>query len=47
MALKNTDQKNICAYIVFKAESKLKHWEKYFFGGFLEKPKMRFFEGPK
>ena len=35
---KNTDQKNICVSIVFKAESKLKHEENIFFlggGGFL------------
>ena len=31
--LKNTNQKNICASIVFKAESKPKHEEKFFWGG--------------
>ena len=31
----------------FKAESKPKHKEKQFFGGFLQKPKMHFLGGPK
>ena len=44
---KNTDQKNICASIVFKAESKPKHEEKPFLGGFLQKPKTHFYGGPK
>ena len=44
---KNTDQKDICASIVFKAESKPKHLEKLFWGGFLQKPKTGFFGGPK
>ena len=30
---KNTDQKINCASIVFKAESKPKHEEKFFWGG--------------
>ena len=34
---KNTDQKDICASIVFKAESKLKHEEKIFFIRFSSK----------
>ena len=45
--LKNTNQKNICASIVFKAESKPKHEEKFFLGGFLQKQKTHFFGGPK
>ena len=40
-------QKNICASIVFKAESRPKHEDNYFWGGFLQKPKMHFFGGPK
>ena len=40
---KNTDQKNICVSIVFKAESKLKHKEKMFFGGFPSKTKNTLF----
>ena len=36
---KNTDKKDICASIVFKAESKLKHEEKTLFGGFSSKTK--------
>ena len=43
---KNTNQKNICASIVFKAKSKPKH-EENVFGGFLQKPKTHFFGGPK
>ena len=42
---KNTNQKNICASIVFKAESKPKHDKTFFFvggGGFLQKPKRYF-----
>ena len=44
---KNTDQKDICASIVFKAESKLKHEENKIWGVFHQKPKTRFFGGPK
>ena len=44
---KNTDQKKICASIVFKTESKLKHEEKFLFVSFLQKPKTHFFGGPK
>ena len=44
---KNTDQKDICASIVFKAESKAKHEETFFGGVFHQKPKMRFFGSPK
>ena len=33
---KNTDQKNICASIVFKAESKPKHKEKFLWGVFFK-----------
>ena len=44
---KITDQKNICASIVFKAESEPKHKDKNFLGGFLQKPKKHFFWGPK
>ena len=44
---KNTNQKNICVSIVFKAESKAKHEENSFLGGFLQKPKTYFFWGPK
>ena len=37
---KNTDQKDICASIVFKAESKPKHEEKkHFWGVFLQNQK--------
>ena len=43
---KNTDQKNICASIVFKAESKLKH-EENFFWGFSSKTKNALFWGSK
>ena len=32
-------------FIIFKAESELKHEEKIFWGGFLQKPKTRFFGG--
>ena len=39
---KNTDQKNICASIVFKAESKSKPEEHFFWGGFLQKTKTHF-----
>ena len=39
---KNTDQKNICASIVFKAESKPKHEEKYFGGVFFKNQKCTF-----
>ena len=41
---KNTDQKDICASIVFKAESKPKHEEIIFWGVFHQK---RFLGGPK
>ena len=34
---KNTDQKDICVSIVFKAKSKPKHKEKIIFGGFYYK----------
>ena len=44
---KNTNQKNICAFIVYKAESKPKHEDKFISGGFLKKLKMLFFSGPK
>ena len=44
---KNTGQKNICASIIFKAESKPKHEEHIFWGGFLQKPKPHFFGGLK
>ena len=37
---KNTEQKNFGVSIVFKAESKPKHEEKYFFGGFSSKTKI-------
>ena len=43
---KNTDQKDICASIVFKAESKPKHEENFFFfwgGGFSSKTKNALF----
>ena len=43
---KNTDEKNICALIVFKAESKLKHEEKML-GGFSLKTKNALFGGSK
>ena len=42
---KNTDQKNICASIVFKAESKPKHEEKFFWGGVFFKNQKRTFLG--
>ena len=45
--LKNTDKKDICASIVFKSESKPKHEEEKIWGVFLQKPKTRFFGGPK
>ena len=35
----NTNQKNICVSIVFKAESKPKQKEEKNLGGFLQKPK--------
>ena len=43
----NPDQKIICASIVFKAESKPKQEEQIFERGFLQKPKIHFFGGPK
>ena len=43
---KNANQKDICAFIVFKAESKPKHEETCFGGVFLKKPKTHFFGGP-
>ena len=45
--LKNTEQKNIRASIVSKAESKPKHEEKVFFGGFSSKTKNALFQGSK
>ena len=46
--LKNIDQKNICASIVFKAESKLKHEERKKFGGvFFKNQKHTFFGCPR
>ena len=45
--LKNTDQKDICASIVFKSESKPKHEEEKIWGVFLQKPKTQFFGVPK
>ena len=44
---KNTNQKNICASIVFKAESKPKNKEKKCLGGFSLKTKNVLFGGPK
>ena len=44
---KNTDQKKICASIVFKAESKPKHKEKNFLVGFSSKTKNALFRGSK
>ena len=44
---KNTDEKDICASIVFKAEWKPKHEEKTFFGGFSSKTKIALFQGSK
>ena len=44
--LKNTDQKDICASIAFKAESKPKHKENIFWVFFFHK-KTRFFGDPK
>ena len=44
---KNTDQTDICASIVVKAESKPKHEEKRFWGVFLQKLKNAFFGGSK
>ena len=43
--LKNTEQNNNRVFIVFKAESELKHKENFFLGVFLQKPKLRFFGG--
>ena len=43
--LKNTEQNNICVFIVFKAESEPKKNKKKCFGGFLQKPKTHFFRG--
>ena len=43
---KNTDSKNICAFIVFKAESKLRHKETNV-GGFSSKTKNAVFWGSK
>ena len=39
---KNSDQKNICASIVFKAESKPKHEEHFFEGVFFKNQKRNF-----
>ena len=47
LVFKNTDQKNICATIVFKAESKPKHEETSFLGGFSSKIKIALFRGSK
>ena len=44
---KNTDKNNICASIVFKAESKPKQKKFFFAVGFLQKPKTHFCGGPK
>ena len=43
----NTDQKNICVSIVFKAESMSKHEEHFFLGGFSLKAKNARFWGSK
>ena len=43
---KYRSKEHLCVYC-FEAESKLKHKEKNFCGGFLLKPKTHFFEGPK
>ena len=45
--LKNTDQKDICASIDFKAKSTLKHKEIFFWGGFFKNHKHALFGGPK
>ena len=42
---RNTDQRNICATIVFKAESKPKPEEEKKFGGFSSKTKNKLFRG--
>ena len=42
---KNTEQNNICVFIVFKAESEPKHEEIFYLGVFLQKPKTPFFGG--
>ena len=44
---KKNDQKNICASIVFKAESRPKQEESKFFGGFSTKTKNALFRGSK
>ena len=44
---KNTDQKDICVSIVLKAESKPKYKETFLLWVFHQKPKTRFFGGPK
>ena len=42
---KNIAQNNNCVFIVFKAESEVKHEEQIFFGCFLQKSKTSFFGG--
>ena len=42
---KNTKQNNNCVFIVFEAESELKHEEQIILGVFLRKQKMHFFRG--
>ena len=44
---KNTDKKDICVYIVFKAESKPKHEEKNLCVDFSSKTKNTLFGGSK
>ena len=44
---KNTDQKDICATIVFKTEPKPKHEEILFLKGFSSKTKNALFRGSK
>ena len=45
--INNTDQKDTCVPIVFKAESKVKNEEKFFRGFFLQKLKTCYFGGSK
>ena len=45
--LKNTDQKNICASIVFKADQSQSTKKTIFWGDFLQKPITHFLRGPK
>ena len=42
---KNTDQEDICVSIVFKAESKQKQEEQFFWGGFFIKNQKQAFLG--